>query len=62
MKKKSKLKNRIIKTVTLVMAVLFIFATTAGDSEWDASKVVMIITEIYFLLFMIANKDLRIRW
>lgn len=62
MKRKSRLKNRIIKTVTFVMAVLFILATTAADSEWIVPKVVMIATEIYLLLFLIANRDIKIRW
>lgn len=55
------MKNTILRIITLVMAILFIVATTAVDSIPNTLYVVIcIVTLGWWLLFMLANNDLTI--
>lgn len=56
------MKNTIIKTITFIMALVFIVGTCAVDSVPNTIPVIMCFGSLgYFLLFMLANKDMRLK-
>ena len=56
---KRRIKNTILKTVTAIMAVLFIVSATALDSPSRIPLVVCSIAEAWLLLFMYANRKAK---
>ena len=56
------MKNTILKTITLVMSILFIVAVTAIDSVPNTIPVIVCFVSLgWFLLFMLANKDMELK-
>ena len=61
-KRKLKLKNRILKSITYVMAFIFIFSVCLLDSDTWIPYIVCFICMIWFVLFIIANKNYLINF
>ena len=50
------MKNKILKSITGIMAVLFILAASALDSNTYIPHIVCVVSEVWIVLFLIANR------
>ena len=55
------MKILILKAINWIMAVLFIVAATALDSPSRIPIAVVIICEVWFVLFMLANPNMELK-
>lgn len=56
-KRKLKLKNKIIKSITYVMAFIFIFSACLLDSDTWIPYIVCCVCLAWFILFMFVNRE-----
>ena len=56
------MKNRILKTTTVIMAVLFLLSASAIDSNTYIPHIVCAISEAWIVLFLIANRKVVKSW
>ena len=56
------MKNKILKTITGIMAVLFILAASALDSNTYIPHFICAVSEVWIVLFMIANRKALKSW
>lgn len=56
------MKNRILKTITVIMAVLFLLSASAIDSNTYIPHIVCAISEAWIVLFLIANRKVVKSW
>ena len=49
------MKNKILKTITGIMAVLFILAASGIDANTQINHIICVITEVWLVLFLLAN-------
>lgn len=50
------MKNRILKSITGIMAVLFILAASSLDSDTYIPYIICAVSEVWFILFLLANR------
>ena len=50
------MKNKILKTITGIMAVLFILAASGLDANTYTNHIICAIAEAWMILFLIANR------
>lgn len=51
------MKNKILKSITWISAILFIISTTAVDSVSNIPRIICIASLAWILLFMLANRN-----
>ena len=56
-KRKLKLKNKILKSITYVMAFIFIFSVCLLDSHTWIPYIVCCVCLAWFILFMFVNRE-----
>ena len=56
------MKNKILKTITGIMAVLFIVSASALDSNTYIPNFICAVSEVWIVLFMIANRKALKSW
>lgn len=56
------MKNKVLKTITGIMAVLFIVAAASLDSNTYIPYIICAIAEAWFVLFLIANRKKVASW
>lgn len=54
------MKNIILKTITWIAAILFIFSATAVDSISNIPRIVCLACSVWILLFMFANRHSKV--
>lgn len=50
------MKNLILKTITAIMAVLFVLSAACLDSDTYIPHIICVVAEAWFVLFLIANR------
>ena len=57
------MKNKILKSITGIMAVLFILAASSLDANSYIPHIICAVSEVWFILFLLANrKSLKSWW
>jgi hypothetical protein len=56
------MKNRILKSITGIMAVLFVLAASALDSNSYIPYIICAVSEAWFVLFLLANRKALKSW
>ena len=56
------MKNKILKTITGIMAVLFVLAASALDSNTYIPHIICAVSEVWIVLFLIANRKALKTW
>ena len=56
------MKNKILKSITGIMAVMFILAASALDSDSYIPHIICAVSEVWFILFLLANRKLLKSW
>ena len=56
------MKNKILKTITGIMAVLFILAASSLDSNTYIPHIICAVSEVWFILFLLANRKALKTW
>ena len=56
------MKNKILKTITRIMAVLFFLAASALDSNTYIPHIICAVSEVWIVLFLIANRKALKTW
>ena len=56
------MKNRILKTITVIMAVLFILSASALDGDTYIPHIICAISEAWIVLFLIVNGKVFKSW
>ena len=56
------MKNKIIKTITVIMAVLFLLSASALDGDTYIPHIICAISEAWIVLFLIANRKVIKSW
>lgn len=56
------MKNKILKTITVIMAVLFLLSASALDGDTYIPHIVCAISEAWIVLFLIANRRVVKSW
>ena len=56
------MKNKILKTITGIMAMLFILAASALDSNSYIPHIICAVAEVWFALFLLANRKALKTW
>ena len=57
------MKNKILKTITGIVVVMFILAASALDSNSYIPHIICAVSEAWFILFLLANrKSLKSWW
>ena len=56
------MKNKILKTITGIMAVLFILAASAVDENTYIPHIICAVSEAWFVLFLLANRKSLKAW
>jgi hypothetical protein len=56
------MKNKILKSITGIMAVLFILAASALDSNSYIPHIICAVSETWFILFLLANRKSSKSW
>ena len=56
------MKNKIIKTITVIMVVLFLLSASALDGDTYIPHIVCAISEAWIVLFLIANRKVVKSW
>lgn len=51
------MKNKILTTITKIMALVFIVCACALDSDTYIPHIICAICEVWFVLMLVANKD-----
>ena len=57
-----RIKNKILKTITVIMAVLFILSASALDGDTYIPHIICAISEAWVVLFLIANRKVVKSW
>ena len=57
-KKRRKIKNRILKMITLIAVVIWVVSLCCIDSESLVPSVALIVSEIWIYLFVYVNRDM----
>ena len=50
------MKNKILKTITGIMAVLFLLSASGIDANTYINQIICVIAEVWIVLFLIANR------
>lgn len=56
------MKNKILKTITGIMAVLLILAASSLDSDTYIPYIICAVSEVWFILFLLANRKALKTW
>ena len=56
------MKNKILKTITVIMVVLFLLSASALDGDTYIPHIVCAISEAWIVLFLIANRKVVKSW
>lgn len=56
------MKNKILKSITGIMAVLFILAASALDSNTYTPHIICAVSEVWIVLFLLANRKALKSW
>ena len=56
------MKNKILKTITGIMAVLFILAASSLDSNTYIPHIICAVSEVWLILFLLANRKALRTW
>lgn len=56
------MKNKILKTITGIMAVLFILSASGLDANTYINHIICAIAEAWMILFLIANRKALKTW
>ena len=56
------MKNKVLKTITGIMAVLFIYAAAGFDSNTYIPSIICAVAEVWIALFLIANRKVLGSW
>lgn len=50
------MKNKILKSITGIMAVLFLLSASGLDANTYINQIICVIAEVWIVLFLIANR------
>ena len=50
------MKNKILKSITGIMAVLFLLSASGIDANTYINQIICVIAEVWIVLFLIANR------
>lgn len=56
------MKNKILKTITGIMAMLFLLAASAVDSDSYIPYIICAVSEVWIGLFLVANRKALKTW
>lgn len=56
------MKNKILKTITFIMAVLFVMAASGIDADAKANYIVCVVSLAWGCLFLLANRKALKVW
>lgn len=56
------MKNKILKTITGIMAVLFLLSASGLDANTYTNHIICAVSEVWIVLFVIANRKLFKPW
>ena len=56
------MKNKILKSITGIMAVLFLLSASGLDGNTYISHIICAVSEVWIVLFLIANRKALKTW
>ena len=56
------MKNKILKSITGIMAVLFLLSASGLDANTYINQIICVIAEVWIVLFLIANRKALKTW
>ena len=56
------MKNKILKTITGIMAVLFLLSASALDGNTYIPHIICAVSEVWVVLFLLANRKALKTW
>ena len=56
------MKNKILKTITGIMGVLFLLSASGLDANTYINQIICVIAEVWIVLFLFANRKALKSW